>query len=220
LKQNNCDLWDHLKLAPPDPILGTTIAYKNDKASTKMNLGVGAYRDDNEKPYPFQIVRKVDLEIAQANLDKEYLPIDGLAEFRDCAQKLTFGAEHPAVKEKRIYSTQSISGTGALRIAFDFIAKFMPATVYVSNPTWGNHNTIIESAGLKWKNYTYFDPKTKGLDLKGMLNDLSQAPAGSIVLLHACAHNPTGVDPTVEGWKQIATLMKEKNLFPLFDSAY
>lgn len=215
------DLFEQVQLAPPDPILGTALAYKADTSKDKMNLGVGAYRDDNEKPYPFKVVRKVDLQLAQdLSVDKEYLPIDGLAQFNTAAQQLIFGKDSKAVKEGRIVTTQAISGTGALRVGFEFLAKFYPRDVYVSNPTWGNHNDIIKCAGLNVKTYPYYNPKTMSLDFNGMFTAISMAKHGSIVLLHACAHNPTGLDLTEDQWKRLAGLFKQNRLFPFFDSAY
>lgn len=131
-----------------------------------------------------------------------------------------FGWEHPDVKSGRVVTLQSLSGTGALKILGDFLNKHRKAPIYISKPTWANHNQIFGAAGLEVRDYNYYDPKTKGLDLDGMLRDLSNAQPGSIVLLHSCAHNPTGVDPTPEQWHRIAQVMKENDLFPYFDSAY
>jgi aspartate/tyrosine/aromatic aminotransferase len=133
-------------------------------------------------------------------VNKEYLPIDGLADFNRLAQELVFGKENPLVKEKKIITAQSISGTGSLRVGFEFIRTHLPADVYVPKPTWGNHLDIIQRSGLKHIEYPYYNAKTRGLDLQGMLNTLGNAKAGSVVLLHACAHNPTGVDPTEQEW--------------------
>lgn len=135
-------------MAPPDPILGTAAAYRADTNKDKMNLGVGAYRDDNEKPYPFKCVFKVEKEILDAKMDKEYLPIEGLGEFRKLAQELLFGKEHPLVKEGKITTVQALSGTGALRVGFEFLKLFLAADVYVPNPTWVTHCSIINKAGL------------------------------------------------------------------------
>jgi len=186
-----------------------------------MNLGIGAYRDDNEKPYVFNVVRKAEQEILNdKSLDKEYLPIDGHAGFNVVSQNLIFGATHPLLKEGKVVTVQTLSGTGSLRVGFEFIKTYIPGDVYVSAPTWGNHHAIIEKSGLKWIEYPYFDENTKGLNFKGMYEKLSQAQAGSTVLLHACAHNPTGVDPTLDQWTELAKLFKEKKLIPYFDSAY
>lgn len=214
------DIFGHLQLAPPDPILGTTTAYKKDTDPNKVNLGVGAYRDDNEKPYVFEVVKLAQKEIVDENMDKEYLPIEGHAGFNKAVQNLVFGADHPLLRDGKIVTVQSISGTGALRVGFEFLKQFIPAEVYYSDPTWGNHITIIEKAGLSHKKYPYFDPATRGLNFEGMYKALEAAKPGSIVLLHVCAHNPTGVDPTEEQWRALAKLFKRNKLFPFFDSAY
>jgi len=181
---------------------------------------VGAYRDDNEKPYVFEVVKLAQKEIVDENMDKEYLPIEGLASFNKAAQQLVFGADHPLSRDGKIVTVQSLSGTGALRVGFEFIKQFIPGDVYYSDPTWGNHITIIEKAGLSHKKYPYFEPTTKGLNFEGMYKAIEAAKPGSIVLLHVCAHNPTGVDPTEEQWRILAKLFKKNKLFPFFDSAY
>jgi len=184
-------------------------------------LGIGAYRDDNGKPVVFKCVRDAEAKIcANHSLDKEYSTIDGNQEFCKGARGVLFGFNHADVNSGRVASAQTLSGTGALRIIGDFLAKHRPAPIYVSNPTWGNHNTIFATCGLKVRQYRYFDPKTKGFDFAGMIADLQAATPGSIVLLHTCAHNPTGVDPTFEQWKEIARVVKENNLYPFFDTAY
>lgn len=224
LAQNNTstenqDYFGHLKLAPPDVILGTATAYKKDTDPNKVNLGVGAYRDDNEKPYVFEVVQKVQKEIVDEKMDKEYLPIEGHAGFNKAVQNLVFG-DHQLVRDGKVVTVQALSGTGALRIGFEFLRYFTPGEVYYSDPTWANHLSIIEKAGLTHKKYPYFDARTKMLDFDGMCKTLETAKPGSIVLLHVCAHNPTGVDPTPEQWRILAKLVKAKKLFPFFDSAY
>ena len=211
----------HVPMAPADPILSLTTGYKADKNPKKVNLGVGAYRDNDGKPYVFPVVRKAEAAIvADASLDKEYLPIDGLAEFRKGAQGVLFGWDSPLVGDARVASVQTLSGTGALRVVAEFLAKYRPAALYVSNPTWGNHNQVFKSAGVDVRQYRYFDKKTKGLDISGMIADLDAAQPGSCVLLHTCAHNPTGVDPTDAQWQQIADVCKRRQLYPFFDTAY
>jgi len=208
-------------MAPADPILSLTTGFKADKNPKKVNLGVGAYRDNDGKPFVFPIVRKVEAEIvANQTLDKEYLPIDGLAEFTSGARKAMYGFDSPALTDPRVLSLQTLSGTGALRVIAEFLHKFRPGALYVSNPTWGNHNAVFAAAGLAVRQYRYFKASTKGLDFEGMIEDLENAQSGSAVLLHISAHNPTGVDPTKEQWKQIAEVCKRKQLYPFFDSAY
>lgn len=214
--------WAAVPQGPPDPILGITEAFKADKDPKKINLGVGAYRDDNGKPYVLPSVQKAEELLAAAKGDKEYLPITGLANFTGAAAKLAYGADSAALQEGRIAVTQSISGTGALRIGGAFLARHYPhsKTIYLPVPSWGNHTPIFRDSGLEVKGYRYFDKKTVGLDFDGLVEDLKNAPEKSIVLLHACAHNPTGVDPTPEQWKKISDVIKEKQLFPFFDMAY
>lgn len=213
--------FKHVPLAPPDAILNLTTGFKADKNPKKVNLGVGAYRDNDGKPYVFPVVRKVEAEIvANPSLDKEYLPIQGLDDFCKGAKGVMFGFNSPIINDPRLISVQTLSGTGALRVIADFLKKYRPAALYMSNPTWGNHNAVFGAAGIDVRSYRYFDPKTKGLNINGMIEDLDAAPAGSAVLLHVCAHNPTGVDPTPEQWQQIADVCKRRQLYPFFDSAY
>ncbi|GBE78274.1 Aspartate aminotransferase, mitochondrial [Sparassis crispa] len=214
--------WSTVPAGPPDPILGVTEAFKADKDPRKINLGVGAYRDGDGKPYVLSCVRKAEQFLAAQNPDKEYLPITGLATFTKAAAKLAYGADSAPLKADSVAVTQSISGTGALRIGGAFLARFYPhaKTIYLPFPSWGNHIAVFRDSGLEVKTYRYFDRKTVGLDFEGMKEDLKNAPANSIVLLHACAHNPTGVDPTPEQWKELSNIVKEKSLFPFFDMAY
>lgn len=214
--------WSAVPAGPPDPILGITEAFKADRDPRKINLGVGAYRDENGKPYVLNAVKKAEEKMATAKLDKEYLGITGLASFTQNAAKLAYGVDSEPLKQNAIAVAQSISGTGALRIGGAFIARHYPRAkvIYLPTPTWGNHIPLFKDSGLEVRRYRYFDSKTVGLDFKGMKEDLKNAPEGAIVLLHACAHNPTGVDPTQEQWKELSGLIAEKNLFPFFDMAY
>ncbi|KAK4057799.1 aspartate transaminase aat1 [Microbotryomycetes sp. JL221] len=214
--------WSNVKAGPPDPILGVTEAFKADKDPKKINLGVGAYRDENGKPFVLPSVREVDERIVAEKRDKEYLPITGFPEFTKAAATLAYGKDSKPLQEGRIAVTQSISGTGALRIAGAFFARHYPHSkeIYLPSPTWGNHIPIMKDSGLEVKQYSYYDKKTVGLDFEGLKRDMKAAPNKSIFLLHACAHNPTGIDPTQEQWKEISDIVKEKEHFPLFDSAY
>jgi len=214
---------DQISVAPPDEIFNTGIRFKADTDKRKINLGVGAYRTDAGQPLVLNVVREAERRIAaDQSLNKEYLPIDGDAKFVAAARDLLFGAQSPALREKRMATVQSLSGTGALRVGCEFIQKYLPkgTTIYYSNPTWGNHLAIFTAAGLPSAKYRYWDAAGRCLNLSGMLADLRAAPSGSVVLLHACAHNPTGVDPTRDQWKQIAAVCKEKNHLPFFDCAY
>jgi len=233
-------IFDHIAVAPPDPILGTTIAYNADKDPNKINLGIGAYRTEAGKPYVLECVRRAEEAVLAATgstVNKEYSTIDGPPMLKTLTQKLAFGEDCKAIAEGRIVSVQALSGTGSLRVAGEFIKTFMrpetppakrklddvPASheIWVSNPTWGNHNAIFQKSGLSVKTYPYYKAETSGFDFDGMMKALKeQASPGSHVLLHACAHNPTGVDPSEDQWRQIAALMQERKLVPLMDSAY
>ncbi|GMI97734.1 aspartate aminotransferase 3, YELLOW-LEAF-SPECIFIC GENE 4 [Hibiscus trionum] len=208
--------------APEDPILGVTVAYNKDQSPVKLNLGVGAYRTEEGKPLVLNVVRKAEqLLVNDQSRVKEYLPILGLAEFNKLSAKLILGDDSPAIQENRVATAQCLSGTGSLRVGAEFLAKhYNERTIYIPQPSWGNHLKVFTMAGLSVKTYSYYDPTTRGLNFQGLLEDLGAAPAGAIVLLHACAHNPTGVDPTVEQWEQIRQLIRSKGLLPFFDSAY
>ncbi|KAI8918434.1 pyridoxal phosphate-dependent transferase [Powellomyces hirtus] len=212
------------RLGPPDAILGVTEAFKADTNPNKMNLGVGAYRDDQGRPYVLTSVRKAERSIQDLALDKEYIPITGVPEYNKLASELAYGKDSAPLKNGQIVTAQSLSGTGALRIGGEFLARWYEGAggkkIYLPAPSWGNHTPIFKDAGLDVAQYTYFDKKTNGLDFGGMIKDLKNIPSGSVVLLHACAHNPTGVDPTPEQWKEISTVMKQKEHLPFFDMAY
>lgn len=208
--------------APLDPILGTKVRFLADKSPDKINLGIGAYRTDDGKPYVLRVVREAEKMIFEdQKLDHEYLGISGLPAFKTAAQSLLFGQNHAVIKEKRVCTTQALSGTGALRIGAEFISKHLPGrTVYVSDPTWGNHLAIFKEAHVQTQKYRYWDANTRGLNFQGMLEDINKAANGSVFLLHACAHNPTGVDPTHDQWKEFAAAIKAKGHVAFFDVAY
>ena len=207
--------------APPDPILGVSVAFRESTNPNKLNLGVGAYRTEELKPYVLDVVKQAERKMLEADYDKEYLPMQGLAEFNAATTELLLGADSAAVKEGRVATVQSLSGTGSLRVGAAFIAKFLPGTtVYLPSQTWGNHKNIFADSGVEWKEYKYYDAGTIGLDLEGMIADINAAPEGSVFILHGCAHNPTGVDPTMDEWNQIADAIAAKNHIPFFDVAY
>ena len=221
LKHNPEDIFEHLTVAPIDPILGSTILWRKDKDPSKINLGVGAYRTEEEKPLVFEAVRQAEKEVyddlISGKEDKEYLPIEGHAGFNTLSKKLIFGS---AGNLDKIITVQALSGTGALRVGGEFLRKFLPGTIHMPKPTWTTHFAIFQNAGLTTAEYPYYNAKDKNFDAAGMLKYLNTLPIGSIVLLHAAAHNPTGVDPTQEQWRQIAEVMKTKKLIPYFDTAY
>jgi len=214
--------WTHVPEGPPDAILGITDAFRKDEDPKKMNLGVGAYRNDNGKPYVLNAVRKAEQLILQDKLDKEYLPITGLGAFTKEAALLAYGKDSEPLREGRISVTQSISGTGALRIGGTFLNRFYPHNkkIFLTVPTWGNHVAVFKDSGLEVGQYRYYDKTTNGLDFKGLIEDIQNAPKNSIFLLHACAHNPTGVDPKPQQWDQISEIIKERGHFAFFDMAY
>jgi len=221
----SAELWQNVPLAPPDSIFKLTAAYKADTYAKKVNLGVGAYRDDDNKPWVLPVVKKASLLIAEdTSLDHEYLPILGLGSFTSAAAKLILGPS-PAIEQQRVVSAQTISGTGANHLGAIFLSKFYEwgankPTIWLSNPTWANHHAIFKNVGITPQEYPYYDPKTIGLDYTGFIGALETAPERSVFLLHGCAHNPTGVDPTQEQWKAVAEVMIRKNHYAFFDCAY
>ncbi|KAL2643080.1 hypothetical protein R1flu_010667 [Riccia fluitans] len=214
----------HVQQAPEDPILGITVAYNKDPNPAKVNLGVGAYRTEEGKPLVLNVVRKAEQKLlADKSRNKEYLGITGIPDFNKLSAQLILGSDCLAIAEKRVVTVQCLSGTGSLRVGAEFLATHYGGEkiIYVPSPTWGNHLKIFPLGGIQTRTYRYFDPKTKGLDYEGMIEDLRAAPSGAVVLLHACAHNPTGVDPTQEQWEGIRRVIREeKHLLPFFDSAY
>jgi len=207
-------------MGPPDPILGVTVAFRNDPSPNTLNLGVGAYRDDKGQPFVLNCVRQAEKRIYDNKMNHEYAPIGGAPEFTKVVASLLFGADAKEIKENRVSTVQTISGTGALRVAGQFLKRFLPNTdIYLPEPTWGNHKPIFKDSGYALKSYTYYDGKG-GLNFDGLVKDLTSAPNNSIVLLHACAHNPTGVDPSLNQWKELSKLFKQKGHFPFFDTAY
>ena len=208
-------------MAPKDPILGVTEAYNADQNPRKVNLGVGVYTDDNGKVPVLQCVRRAEQKLAETAMPRNYLPIDGLATYDRAVQQTLFGADNAAVKDGRIVTVQTLGGTGGLKVGGDFLRRVNPgADIYISDPSWENHRAIFEYAGFTVKTYPYYDPATNGLKFDAMLAALSQLPAGAIVLLHACCHNPTGVDLTAAQWEQVITVVNRRGLVPFLDIAY
>ncbi|KAL3102385.1 hypothetical protein niasHT_025217 [Heterodera trifolii] len=214
--------FDNVQMGPPDAILGITEAYKRDTNPKKVNLGVGAYRDDQGKPFVLPSVRQAEQEIISAKMDKEYAGIAGLPDFTASAIELALGKDSEVLKAKRNATVQAVSGTGALRTGAEFLSKWFPhrKVVYQPAPTWGNHVPVFKFAGFELQKYRYYEPNTCGFDENGCLEDILKIPEQSIILLHACAHNPTGVDPTPEQWIKIAEACNRRNLYVFFDMAY
>jgi len=217
--------WKNVEMGPKDPILGVAENFKADKDPRKVNVGIGAYRDDDGKPWILPSVATAVQRIHDSKADNEYPPISGVPEFVQEATWLAYGKDSDAVKNKRVAAVQSLSGTGALRLAGHFFERFplsgkTKPTVYVTDPTWSNHFNIFGQCHLEVKTYRYWNAKTLGIDMEGLLEDLKKAPEKSVILLHACAHNPTGIDPTPEQWTAISKVCKERNHFVCFDLAY
>ncbi|XP_054715714.1 aspartate aminotransferase, cytoplasmic-like [Uloborus diversus] len=212
-----------VKPAPPVEMFALNKACEEDVFPDKVNLSIGAYRSEEGKPWVLPVVRKAETSIAEdETLNHEYLGQLGLKEFTKAATRLLLGENSPAIKENRVLGVQALSGTGALRLGADFLATSAHFTdYYLSDPTWPNHPYIFRNAGFKHcHTYRYWNPLDKALDFKGMLEDLENAPEDSVVVLHVCGHNPTGVDPTQEEWKRIADVMEKRKLFPFLDCAY
>ncbi|KAA8521630.1 hypothetical protein F0562_012303 [Nyssa sinensis] len=191
------------------------------RISMAVAVNVSRFEGEELQPYVLKVVKKAENLMLERGENKEYLPIEGLAAFNKVTAELLFGADNPLIQQQRVATVQGLSGTGSLRLAAALIERYFPgAKVIISSPTWGNHKNIFNDARVPWSEYRYYDPKTVGLDFNGMMSDIKAAPEGSFVLLHGCAHNPTGIDPTLEQWEKIADIIQEKNHIPFFDVAY
>ncbi len=214
-------LFASVEMAPGDPILGLTERYLADPRPHKVNLGVGIYCDEQGRIPLLDSVREVELRLAQEGKPRGYLPIDGLPAYDQTTQRLLFGADSPLLAEGRVATAQTIGGSGALRVGADLLKRVLPqARVAISSPSWENHQVVFANAGFEVVHYRYYDPATHGLDFAGMQEDLGRLEPGTVVLLHACCHNPTGVDPDAAQWAQIVALVKERGLLPFVDMAY
>ena len=217
----NPSMLSAIELAPRDPILGITEAFVADTNPNKVNLGVGVYCDDNGKVPLLECIRRAEREVTDRAAPRSYLPIDGIAAYDKATQALLFGADSETVQSGRALTVQALGGTGALKLGADFLRRFAPdAAVWISNPSWENHRALFEGAGITVNSYAYFDPATRGLDFAAMAADLERIPSGSIVVLHGCCHNPTGVDPTEEQWTTIIDRVRARGLVPFLDVAY
>ncbi|WAT15257.1 aromatic amino acid transaminase [Xanthomonas fragariae] len=211
----------NVEQVPGDPILGLTDAYNADSRPNKVNLGVGIYYDENGRIPLLRAVHKIEQQLAQDAKPRGYLPIDGLAAYDKATQELLFGAESALVAAGRVATSQTVGGSGALRVGADLLKKLLPtSTIAISNPSWENHRALFGAAGFEVVDYTYFDAVSHGLNFDGMLADLTKLAPGTVVLLHACCHNPTGADLSKQQWKQVAGVLKERTLFPFVDIAY
>ncbi len=203
-------------MAPSDPILGVTEAFVADQNPKKVNLGVGVYTDDNGKIPLLECVRRAEEQRMKTSPHRGYLPIDGLQAYDRSVQELVFGSQR-----SNIVTVQALGGTGGLKVGADFLKQINPsAPVWISEPSWENHRQLFEAAGFAVKAYAYYDPKTRGLDFQGMRRALEGMPAGSIVVLHACCHNPTGVDLDKDQWRTVLEIVQSRGLIPFLDLAY
>ncbi|MDR1530442.1 MAG: aspartate/tyrosine/aromatic aminotransferase [Burkholderiales bacterium] len=214
-------LFADVAMAPHDPILGLNEAFQADDNPKKINLSIGVYCDENGKVPVLECVRKAMSALAEQAAPRTYLPIDGMAQYKRAVQTLLLGDGAPQITEKRAVTVQTLGGTGGLKVGADFLHLIAPnAKVWVSNPTWDNHKAIFGGSGFAIATYPYYDAATGSYDLSAMLSTLKTATAGDIILLHACCHNPTGVDPTSDDWAKIINVIEEQKLVPFLDIAY
>ncbi len=214
-------MFETITPAPPDAILGLTEAFQKDPNPRKINLGVGVYKDGSGQTPVLASVKEAEKRLLGSEATKSYLPIDGLAAYTTACQELAFGSEHPIVSAARAATVQTPGGTGALRVAADFVRRVSPrATVWLSDPTWPNHPNVFGSAALNVASYLYFDAAGNGVAFDSMMAALESIPAGDVLLLHGCCHNPTGADLSVEQWQAVAALCAGRGILPLLDFAY
>lgn len=214
-------LFSPVEMAPRDPILGLNEAFNADPRAEKVNLGVGVYYDENGKVPLLRAVQAAEAARVAEGAPRTYLPMEGLAPYDQAVQKLLLGADSPLLSSGRLVTAQSLGGTGALKLGADFLYRLAgKRLVAISDPSWENHRALFETAGYEVVTYPYYDPATHGLNLQGMLDGIKALPEGSVVLLHACCHNPTGVDLNVEQWKQVIEVIRERGHVPFLDIAY
>jgi len=209
-----------VEMAPRDPILGVTEAFNADTRPAKVNLGVGVYYDDNGKVPLLECVKRAERQILEAAPPRAYLPIDGLADYDRAVQALVFG-DGTARTQGRVVTVQALGGTGALKVGADFLRRLQPsAEVWISDPSWENHRALFENAGFSVRTYPYYDASSRGVDFAAMSDALRELPAGAIVVLHACCHNPTGADLSYEQWSEVIDIVRDRGLIPFLDIAY
>ncbi|NLJ13243.1 MAG: aspartate/tyrosine/aromatic aminotransferase [Gammaproteobacteria bacterium] len=214
-------LFSAVEMAPRDPILGLNEAFNADTRPHKVNLGVGVYYSEAGRIPLLKAVELAEKTRAEAHAPRGYLPIEGVGTYDSAVQKLLFGADSEIIKSGRCVTSQAIGGTGALKIGADYLKRLLPdAVVAISDPSWQNHRALFEAAGFPVQNYRYYDAARQGVDLEGMLEDLRQLPRQSIIVLHACCHNPTGVDLSIEQWQAVLKVLQECEHVPFLDIAY
>ena len=214
-------MFQHIPPYAGDPILSLIVAFLADSRPRKANLGIGIYYDENGQIPVLRSVQKAEALLAKHVTPKPYLPMEGMESYRNAIQELVFGADHPLRKAGRIATIQTVGGSGALKVGADFLKRFFPdAQVWVSAPTWDNHRSMFDGAGFVVNDYPYYDDSTGTIDIDGMLETLQRLPKRSIVLLHPCCHNPTGVDLSQAQWRQVIKVLKAGELIPFLDLAY
>jgi aromatic-amino-acid transaminase len=214
-------LFSAVEMAPRDPILGLNEAFNADTRATKVNLGVGVYYNEEGRIPLLRAVAEAEKARIEAHAPRGYLPIEGIAAYDSAVQKLLLGAGSELIAAGQVITTQAVGGTGALKTGADFLKRLLPnAVVAISDPSWENHRALFESAGFPVQNYRYYDAATHGVNQAGMLEDLRNLPARSIVVLHACCHNPTGVDLSLDDWKAVLEVLREREHVPFLDIAY
>ncbi|MEZ6117576.1 MAG: amino acid aminotransferase [Pirellulaceae bacterium] len=214
-------MFESLEAAPPDAILGLNEAFAQDPNPAKINLSVGVYKDSDGKTPVLEVVKQAERQLLESETTKSYLGIGGDATYAKLVQNLLFAADDPILTQQRAATIHAPGGTGALRVAADFVRTNCPnAQVWCSNPTWANHQSIFQAAGLNCQTYAYLDAPNNCIDFEALIAALHTAAAGDVVLLHGCCHNPSGVDPTIEQWQEIASVINERKLLPLVDFAY
>lgn len=215
------NLFSSVQLAPKDPIFGLTEAYNADQRPSKVNLGVGVYYTDEGKVPLLRAVLEAEKEVVAKEAPRAYIPIEGPNPYNSAVQNLLFGKDSALIQAGRVVTAECLGGTGALRVGGDFVKRLEPtAKAAISFPSWENHRGIFEAAGYDVLEYTYFDPKTRGVDFDGMVKSLESFPAKTLVILHACCHNPTGADLTKDQWQTIISICQQKKLIPFLDIAY
>jgi aromatic-amino-acid transaminase len=210
-----------VEMAPRDPILGVTETYNADPNPRKVNLGVGVYYDDQGKVPVLECVRRAELKLAEQPLPRNYLPIDGIQAYDRAVQELLFGKDSPALRDQRVVTVQTLGGTGGLKVGADWLRRLDgDARIWISDPSWENHQALFDYAGFKVGAYPYYDPATHGIRFDAMVGALKNLPAGAIAVLHACCHNPTGVDLAPEQWEMIIEIINARGIVPFLDIAY
>ncbi len=214
-------MFEKVQSAPPDPILGLTEAFRGDPNPEKINLSVGVYKDASGNTPILECVKEAEKRLLAEESSKGYRPIDGSPQFAAHVLRLLFAPGHPVIESGRAVSAHTPGGTGALRVAGDYLHTVHPqATLWLSEPTWANHPQVFKAAGVNLKTYPYFDAASNALDFASLKSALESIPTGDVVLLHGCCHNPTGVDPSVDQWHEIAAILKARGVTPLVDFAY